>query len=424
MADEVVPGTEQSISEVWERAEKLAEAKEAADEKAAAKEAKALDKAVEKKPAAKKRAEVETVAQPEPKAEEKPAKKSAPKKVEAVEEEAEEEEADEDVVEEPPAPAKAKSKPEPEADEDDGEELDDSEELDDDSEEDLDEPAAKSKLEKLAKKLGYRLEGAAVTTEERVGFRAEKRKWRTRIEAEQADLQDKLHKAENFYAPMLAARKALEADDIDAALEALGMQGGLSEANKRMIERASGQDPRVTQLEKQLHAEREERLRAQRAAQEQEQTVAQQRAEANALQEIGSELESHPRFGPLAANEALQRGILKIQQEHWDGDSTLTAEDAAAEYIQLMRSDKRAKLVYEVTRLAFGGRDADEEPETKQAKRAASVDQSNESSARPGKAPKTLPKRRAAEASSRSEELDEVTWRRRAAARMAQSTAD
>jgi hypothetical protein len=284
----------------------------------------------------------------------------------------------------------------------------------------VDESEAAEQLKQLAKKLGLRVDATAVTTEERVGFRAEKRKWREKRTAEEVDLRHKLQAAEEFYQPMLKAKEALEAGDYDAALVAMGLAGGISEANQKIIERESGKDPRVESLKKELEAER--RVRQEREAREAElhQRAAQERAEREALTEISGELGAHPHLAPLGGNEWFARGVLKVQQEHWDGYETLSVADAAIEHIQLLRNDPRAKMAYEALQLAFGGRSRGKDPE--RPSEPGPVDRSDEAAVRLGKPPKTLSKRKAAEAGAPPGPLSEEQWMRKYSTMLKQAT--
>lgn len=368
-----------------------------------------------KEPKAKAKSEEAKEEEPEAEEEEKPSKPEPKKAAKKAEEPEESDEGEE----KPAKAAKPEKDEEPEADADEEDEESDEEEKKPAKKEPADDLA---KLEKLAKKLGMKLENGAVTVEERAGFRAEKRKWRERRDAEEADFNNRIASANKRFNPFLAAERAVNEGDFDAALVALGLKGGLTEANEKFIEQASGKDPRVSKLEQELARERAERVERERQAQEAQRASEQERADRDALAEIGSELAEHNVYGPLAKNEWFLQGVLKVIKDNWDGYETLTSEQAAAEHLQLLRKNVRAKMAYDAMRLVFEAsspRDRGAKTREPSSDDDEDVDRSNETSARPGKKPtKSLPRRKAAEAGARREFKNEQEWSRWAAGLM------
>lgn len=299
-------------------------------------------------------------------------------------------------------------------------------------EEEYEAPKARSRADKerdlqsLAKELGLRVEGATVSTEERVGFRAEKRKWHEKQEARERDFEHKLNAAERYFEPLSAARKMVEQGDYDGALRHLGLEGGLSEATRLHLERESGKDPKVRDLEKQVEQMRREQQDRMRQEQEYHAKMEQERAKRESIRSISSRLNGHPTFGRLADNEWLLQGVFQVMQDNYDGIDTLSAEDAMAEKIHLLRSDPRAKQVYEALHFGvFGSRDPKPEPESDDSD--LEVDRSDPPSARPAvkRLPKTLSKREAAEALAPSNKpLTAEEWMKRHTARMKQASDD
>ncbi len=416
----VSPASEaQNWSEAWARAEAKAaaveEAKEAAVNPKPVKPKPKLKPAPKPEPKAAKKVEEPEAEEPEEPAalpESPKAKKAAPDKAEKLDNKAAlKAEEDDAEVPEPKAKVAKSEAPEPEEPEAEGDE----------------EPEySAAQLEALAKKLGYRIDGAAITTDERIGFRAEKRRFREKMDAERAELQKQLHAAENYYQPALKAKQAAEAGDYDAALQALGVKGGLGEANEKYIERQSGKDPRVSTLEQKL-AEAEAREQARQQAElEQRQRFEQERAQREAVSEISTALSAHPHLSSLSGNEWFAQGVLKVQQEHWDGYETLSVEDAALENIQLLKRDPRAKMAYEALKLAFGSSRSVREAEIpEESAEEPLARRSDDTSVRPGShaPPKTLPKRKAAEASAPHGPLTEDEWMKRNAARLRAASA-
>lgn len=296
-------------------------------------------------------------------------------------------------------------------------------------------------LNELAQKLGYRIEAGAVLPPERAKFRAEKRAFHEKQKAEREDMQAKLAAAERYYAPMLKALKLIEVNDFDAALKELGVKGGLDEATERHLKLEANKDPRLEALEewkRKAEAELAER-REKEAAQERH--AAQERARREHITALSSSLKEHQEFGSLAENDWYLNGVMAVQERYWDGVETLSPEDAAAEYRRELQADAEAKQVFEALRWAFGegGRPTQkaESPKTggvpsakesseSQSPKDAGAGRGSDTPARQGgkPPPKTLSKRKVAEASPPGRTLSEQEWSNKYVALLKQSEPD
>jgi hypothetical protein len=236
-----------------------------------------------------------------------------------------------------------------------------------------------------------------VSVAERAKWREKKRAEKAALETERSKLSQMQAAAEQYYQPLEKARQLVESGDYDAALRAMGLDGGLSEANKKHLQKQKGEDPRVERLQR----EQEELRRQLREREEREEHARLSRAQAQHRQQWladqSAALEDHAEFGAVAKNEWYLEGIYAVQDQHWDGEETVSASVAAEEYRESLRSDPRAQQVYEALSWAFGDRGT-ENPED----RKSAVRSSIKTSARPGgKAPpRIVSQRSAAEASA------------------------
>lgn len=236
-----------------------------------------------------------------------------------------------------------------------------------------------------------------VSVAERRKFRQQKREAFEKVAAERARLAQEREAAERYYAPLLEAQQLFEAGDIDGAMKkAFGLD--ISEANKRVLKREANKDPRVDKLER----EAAELRRQVQAREEAERRAYEQRVSAQKRQEWladqSAELEQHEDLAPFAKNEWLLDGIYHVQEEHWDGHETLSAAEAAAEYLERLRNDAQARQAFEALSRVFGNQGA----AIPEGAKAPAVRGSKASPARPGgKAPpKSFSQRSAAEASA------------------------
>lgn len=276
-------------------------------------------------------------------------------------------------------------------------------------------------LHALAKRLGFVVDGGIVTVEERRGFRAEKRKFHEQQTREVKDFQSKVTNVWQQLKPLADAKQLGESGDFDGALKAL-FGKDLSEINKLAADKLRNRDPRVDQIERE-NRELKERVAAREAAEQQERERAVEEAERQRyLSSISEEFSQseNPVHKKLAKDPSFLSLVHAKQKEHWDGHDTLTPEEAAL----LVEKDLRAD--YEILHSVFGGRTASQSESSSE---STSVGRGNGTPAKQdgnGKKPsKTLPKRRAAEASPPGTRmLTEQEWVQQNARRMRQSSED
>lgn len=247
------------------------------------------------------------------------------------------------------------------------------------------------------------------TPKERAQFRAEKRRWHEKIKAREAEL-EKLHgSVKSEYESFQEASKALSAGDFETACKkAFGISA--AEFNKRMAQMAAGRDPEVERMKAKLEAIEAEK----RAAEEQALTAKQQReyeaAKAEWARGVSAELGDVEDFAHLSSEDWFVAAVIKVQEDHWDGEETLSSAEAAVQAREQFR-DAYANL-----EKLFGGRAAVQQPEN-------SVDRDDAKPSRgKGRKPMTsLSQREAAEVSSRSVPLTDDEWRRKWSSQLSKS---
>jgi hypothetical protein len=278
-------------------------------------------------------------------------------------------------------------------------------------------------LHALAEKLGLKVDARGVTKEERYGFRQEKRDWHEKAKKRDADYAARLEQTQRFYAPLGSAVQALQSGDYDTAIRELAKaigdedvaEQGMNGVTKRVLAKASGQDPEVDELKRWKRAkEREESERAQAEAQRAQQAAAEQEqrefTEATAAHLQAS---TDPVLSRGGADPYFAHQVASELAQHWDGYETITPEEAAGNVLARLRTarDNIDKIL--------GDRDATL-PETQSASDAAG---------RPGKKavgqkPKPHNGRHATEASPRGRELTAEEWRHKGARLLEQATDD
>lgn len=254
------------------------------------------------------------------------------------------------------------------------------------------------------------VEPAAVTPEERAGFRAEKRKWREKFDGERRAWEAETAKVRADLVGLIKARDAAAAGDYESAMrEAFSLS--VSDLNKRLIEKHSGKDPRVERLEQEAKALRE-RVEARDAADakaraESEHAAAEREWSAG----VSKDLAGDPALAPFAANQHFLAQIVEVQRSHWDGEETITAREAAAEVIAALDTPE-SRGIYDLLHHVFGDRDATH-PE---ARGSAGANRSGSASA---KRPKTVSTSRAAEvAPGGPGEFSHAEWKARWSGRL------
>lgn len=257
------------------------------------------------------------------------------------------------------------------------------------------------------------------TSKERAKFREDRRKWHEKIKAREAEI-EKLHaELSGEYSAFKEATKALSAGDFETACKkAFGISA--AEFNKRMAQMAAGRDPEVERMKAKLETIEAEK----RAAEEQALTAKQQReyeaAKAEWARGVSAELGDVEDFAHLSSEDWFVAAVIKVQEDHWDGEETLSSAEAAEQAREQFR-DAYANLKKlfvgrtDVNQAEVDGRDI-ENPEV--ADRGSRTPRATKK----GRKPMTsLSQREAAEVSSRSVPLTDDEWRRKWSSQLSKS---
>jgi hypothetical protein len=271
-------------------------------------------------------------------------------------------------------------------------------------------------LREEAVALGLEFEGNAVTVSDRARFREEKRNLKNRLAAERQSFEEEANAATvRLQAQAEKATKlqaAIEANDLDAIAQAVGVQSWnhLSEqALKRQL------NPEHMELMRLRREQREqiEHVKKQKveyanhqAAQEREQARAQYRTD------VSQKLSTSKKFKAFADDPLFLSGVLKHQEANWDGEDTLTLEEAS----ELALKD--ARFVYDKLHQRFGGRTA-QQSENQSA--------SGTIAEKPGRRapPKSVSQSEVADASGTDDsgEFDQAAWLKKWSPKIKGSTA-
>jgi hypothetical protein len=279
-----------------------------------------------------------------------------------------------------------------------------------------------AELHTLAKELGLKVDARGVTTEERYGFRQEKRKWQEGANKRDAEYKQRLEQTNAYFAPLHPAVEALKQGDIDGAVRALAKAvndeeiatGGLNAANKRLLKRAAGEDPRIDELARwKAQREAEDSRRAQEAQEQAEQQRQQQERDRFVLAKA-EEMKAYddPYISKLALKPVFAAQVVAKMEQNWDGYETISTEEAA----RLV--DKELRAAYAELHEVYG----DPDPSNRETP-GASQGAGRSGIATVGKkAPKALNARSASEASPPSRTTDAKSWRDKWAAKLAASS--
>ena len=273
-------------------------------------------------------------------------------------------------------------------------------------------------LHELAKELGMKVDARGVTKDERYGFRQEKRQWQEKVQKTEADFKQRLAATEAYFAPLHPAVEALKAGDIDTAIRKLGeairddelANAGLNAANKRVLKRASGEDPRIDELQKKLEARERRDAEIAQHYEEQRQQAA-YKAEREAFTKARADelkLSEDATIARLAEKPIFAERVVAVMEQHWDGTETVTTEEAAQEVAKQLRG------AYDELCEVFG----DPDPSTRETPDASSV-AGRSGRTTVGKKPKPHNGKHATEASPPGRALTDEEWRRKHAALMA-----
>lgn len=182
-----------------------------------------------------------------------------------------------------------------------------------------------------------------VAVRERAKFRAEKRAAREKLAAAEAAVVARERELEARAARVERLERASQVvkDDPVEFLRQLDLDP--SELNKAILREASGRDPRVDRLERELREreqsdrERAEKARAEAAAAEHERLVAEYHREVSAeLARVAPEL------GERAKAPWLAQLVVNVQRAHYDGVETVTVDAALAEVLDQLEEVRHA----------------------------------------------------------------------------------
>jgi hypothetical protein len=288
------------------------------------------------------------------------------------------------------------------------------------------EPGEREQFEALAKKFGYAIDANKVTVNERVKWREDVRKERTKLaEREQAFTAKVAEVEQNLSQRFGRAAKALEAwerGDFDGVAKALegddkvGWRDLQGRAAQRIM---SPEAKRIRELEEKLEADKRER--AQR--EEQEQQTAQQRAQQQARAAFQQQLTADMSASENRVLKALSKqpqfvgAVMSVIEREWvENGARVTPEEA------LHSEFGGAKLIDTIQSMWHSFTEAFGDPATMKQEAPPGVgNRGAEDSARPGKKPKTLSRNGAAEVSARGQYKDESDFVRQWAKRIAEA---
>jgi hypothetical protein len=220
---------------------------------------------------------------------------------------------------------KAETKPEKEVLTDKGEETQakpEADSPDDDAEpHEIDEAKARSKLEALAKRLGYEIEGDRVSVDERVQLREERRQSKARLradreafEAEKATLLKELESNGSKYTKL---EQAIANLDLDAIADVIGHGSWDQLGRHYLAEKSSPHAKEMAAVKKQLAEEKAAREKEATARQEAERAAQHERERKEFYSTLDADIADHddPVVQELAKVEGFRDVILKVERD-------------------------------------------------------------------------------------------------------------
>lgn len=279
------------------------------------------------------------------------------------------------------------------------------------------------KLHELAKKLGLKVEAGGVTTEERANWRAEKRKAKEKQDERELQFAQRMRAAYSDLEPLAKAKELAASGDFDGALKAVTGHdlAGLNELYAEKLRNPMARELQELKRQQKERDEREKREREQWQTQQAEQR--QREAQQRYISELGGQLKAaeDPQVKALAGSiDSFSQLVFHEQQKHFDGEETITTERAADIVRDALYED------YLTLHKVFGDRDASN-PEGSTDESSAGAGRGSATPAKDGgkkKPPKTLPQRRAAEASPPGRAQSEQEWMREHTALLRQASSD
>jgi hypothetical protein len=288
------------------------------------------------------------------------------------------------------------------------------------------EPGEREQFEALAKKFGYAVDANKVTVNERVKWREDVRKERSRLaEREQAFTSKVAEVEQNLQTKFGRGARACEAwdrGDFDALAKALAEDdkvGWRDLQNKAKEKILSPEHRRIAEMEeRERKREQAEREREEQAEREAEQQKLQRGRIAYQQKLVGSMAASEDRVLKALATQPQFVGAMMsvIEREYHETGEEVSPQDALHKPFGDGTLLDNAKALWQSLNAAFG------DPATMKQEAPSGVgNRGAEDSARPGKKPKTLSRNGAAEVSARGQYKDETDFVRQWAKRIAEA---
>jgi hypothetical protein len=272
----------------------------------------------------------------------------------------------------------------------------------------------RAQLEALAKELGYSLDANAVTVNERVKWRDEKRKEKAAIAAERQKVDQYKAEADKALTERFGrAAQAIEAfdkGDFDGVAAALaGEKLGWKELQGKALQRLqSPEHRRIRELEEKEAQREREAHEAKQASEQQAAQAARAQAEQQYRTSLTAEMGASERqeIKALSKLPMFVSAIMEIQGEAYRrGDELPTPEQALSMPYGGSPLIDNARALWQSLNEAFGT----PAPSTQEAASAAG-NRSAEDSARTGKKPKNVPRTGATEVSEQKKGFDKAYW--------------
>lgn len=258
-------------------------------------------------------------------------------------------------------------------------------------------------LREEAEDLGLEFNANGVTIADRAKFREEKRTARHKLTSEREQFETRMREAttklEERNSKSSQLQKAIEANDLDGIAQAVG-----SESWNHLSE---------TALKRQMNPEHRELMKLKREAREREahaeQSQKTERARAVELQKtqardtyrttLPEKVKALKKYEKFHDDPAFITSVLAHQEKNWDGEETITVEEASA------LAMKDARVIYDTLHARFGGRTASQS-ENQSASGTAAEKSSRKT------LPKTVSQNEVADASGSTDstEHDEAAW--------------
>jgi hypothetical protein len=250
--------------------------------------------------------------------------------------------------------------------------------------------------------LGLEYEGNAVTVADRARLREEKRNLKARLAEDRAAFEEEAAETTSrLQARVTKASKleaAIEANDLDAIAQAMGVQSWNHLSEQALKRQLNPEHKELMRLRKEQRDGEENRKAQEKAYKEHEANQRHHEQRQNYQREIVTALHQQKKYKAFADDPLFISGIMKHQEANWDGEETLSLEEAA----ELALKD--ARFIYDKLHAKFGPRTAS------QSEQSASGTSAEKQGRRAP--PKTVSQSEVADASGtdRSGDFDQDAW--------------